>query len=105
MKLYLVKDGIENACVIDKNRNRVFNTNYYSITYNFIKNEGCIEKKSEYNWRLYTQIGERIGKSRYYNFTNFEDCIKKLKILKGDNDILVINQKEICYIKLHTKGI
>lgn len=98
MKLYIVHDGIENACVIDKSGNRIFNTYYYSITYNLIRNEGYIEKKAENNWRLYTQIGQKIGKTRYYNFPTFEECIRQIEILKGNNNISVINQKELSEI-------
>ena len=98
MKLYIVKDGIEKACIVDNNGNRIFNTNYYSITYNLVQNEGYIQKRSENNWRLYTQIGEKIGKSRYYNFSSFEECINELEILKGNKNISVINQKELLEI-------
>ncbi len=96
MVLYLVKDGVENvACVVDKNGDQMFNTNYYAITFNFKSNEGYIEKKRADYWRLYTQIGQKLNQSRYYKERTFEGCIKKLKELKGDEEIKIINSSQI----------
>lgn len=96
MTLYVVKDGIENvASVVDKNGVRILGTNYYALTYNFKSNEGYIEFKKKKFWRLYTQIGQKVGQTRYHKELSFEECIEKLKILKGDDLIVVCDSSEI----------
>lgn len=97
MKLYIVKDGTEKAFV-SKNGVRVFDTNYYSITYNFISNEGYIEKKAENYWRLYTQIGQKINQLRYHKCISLDGCIEKLIQLKGDDNITIIDQNQLINI-------
>ena len=65
------------------------------LTYDFKTNEGFIDKKSEYHWRLYTQVGQKIGKSRYYKFTDFAKCVERLKELKADDEVIICNANEI----------
>jgi predicted DNA-binding WGR domain protein len=95
MMLYLVKDGIMGVGWVTSNDKQVLGTNFYLITYDFKTNEGYVEKKGENYWRLYTQIGQKFGQSRYHQFTAFEQCIKKLKELKGDDNILICKADEI----------
>lgn len=93
--LYLVKDGIMGVGCITSNEEQVHGTNFYLITYDFKTNEGYIEKKDESYWRLYTQVGQKLGQSRYHKFTAFEQCVEKLKELKGDNKIIICEADEI----------
>ncbi|MBK9482632.1 MAG: hypothetical protein IPO02_11785 [Bacteroidetes bacterium] len=93
MALFLIRDGFENAKVVDKYNNRIFNTNYYSITYDLISNDGYIEKKVDNKWKLYTQIGQKIGKSRHFYFETFEMCINQLKILNRNQEIIILTQE------------
>ena len=96
MNLFIVKDGIKDiAFISDKSGTQVLGTNYYSISYDFKSNEGYIEKKDHNFWRLYTQVGQKLGQSRYHKFSTFEDCIQKLIKLKGDKDIVICNSTEI----------
>ncbi len=95
MPLYLIKDGIETAKIIDKHGNRIFNTEYYSISYDFVRNEGYIEKKDDNKWKLYTQIGQRFGQSRYFYFESFEKCINQLNNLNENKEIIILSQKEL----------
>ena len=95
MILYLVKDGIKDVGCITINNHQVLDTDFHLITYDFKTNEGYIEKKGENYWRLYTQVGQRIGKSRYHQFTAFVQCIEKLKELKGDDEVIICNVNEI----------
>lgn len=96
MVLYVVKDGIESiAFVKDKNGNRILGTNYYALTYDFKSNEGYIEYKRANFWRLYTQIGQKLGQSRYYKELTFDKCIEKLKKLKRNDKIIVCESSEI----------
>ena len=50
--------------------------------------------KGTNKWKLYTQIGEKPGSSRYFCFKTFEECIEELKILSQNKSILVLDQKE-----------
>jgi hypothetical protein len=97
MKLFVVKDGIKNLAIVrDSHGNRILNTNYFSLSYNFKSNVGYLEKIGKGNWKLYTQIGiTHSGKGGCFYSTSLEGCIQKLAELKGDNEILVINSKEI----------
>jgi len=96
MNLFVVKDGIKDiACVKDQNDKQVFGTNYYVISYDFKSNEGYIGQKENNLWRLYTQVGQKIGQSRYHSFSTFNDCIKKLIELKGNKDIIICDSTEI----------
>lgn len=95
MILYLVKDGIMDIGCITINNKQKFGTKFHLITYDFKTNEGYIDKKDENYWRLYTQIGQQFGQSRYHKFTAFEQCIEKLKELKGDDKILICKANEI----------
>lgn len=95
MTLYLVKNGIDTAKVIKNRGERLYNTNYYSITYDFTTNEGYIEMKGLNNWRLYTQVGQRLGTSRYHDLQTFEQCVEKLERLSECNKIIVCKSSEI----------
>ena len=96
MNLFVVKDGIKNvACIVDQEKNQVLETNYYAISYDFKSNEGYIEKKGNDYWRLYTQVGQKIGQSRYHKFSNFKECINKLTELKGDDEIIICKLIEV----------
>tara|TARA_R100000306_G_C4364743_1_gene137054 strand:+ start:1210 stop:1518 length:309 start_codon:yes stop_codon:yes gene_type:complete len=96
MTLFVIKDGIKNVAYIkDQNDNQLFGTHYYVISYNFKSNEGYIERKGSNVWRLYTQVGQKLGQSRYHSFTTFNGCIKKLIELKGNEDIIVCDSTEI----------
>lgn len=95
MILYLVKDGIKDVGCITNNNHQVFDTNFHLITYDFKTNEGYIEKKGEIYWRLYTQIGQKFRQSRYHQFTDFVQCVEKLKELKGDDEVIICNANEI----------
>lgn len=94
-KLYLVKDGIKGVGCITVKDEQIFNTNFYLITYDFRTNEGYISKKKYNHWRLYTQIGQKVGQSRYHELSNFEECLEQLKELKGDDDIIICQTKDI----------
>ena len=96
MNLFVVKDGIKNIAYIrDQNGKQILGTNYYAISYDFKSNEGYIEKKANNLWRLYTQVGQKLGQSRYHNFKTFNHCIQKLIELKGNNDVIVCNSSEV----------
>lgn len=96
MKLYLVKDGIKGVgCVVGENDIQIFNTNFHLLTYDFVTNEGYVDKKDVNYWRLYTQIGQKLGQSRYHKLVDFHQCIKKLQELKGDSDIAICESHEI----------
>lgn len=88
--LYIVKDGIINVGYIKTVEGlQSKNTNFYLITYNFKTNEGYIELKSDNRWRLYTQIGQSFNQTRYHHFMSFNECIEKIKELKGDEKITI----------------
>ena len=93
--LYLVKDGIKDVGCVTSNGNQLFDTNFYLITYDFKTNEGYVEKKGENYWRLYTQVGQKVRKSRYHKLSDFSQCVEKLKELKGNNEVTVCNANEI----------
>lgn len=95
MRLFLVQDGIENVGWKTINGKQVSNSNYHLITYDFKSNEGYIDKKGTNKWRLYTQVGQKIGEDRYHHSRTFEDCVNKLKELKGDDEIIVCKSTEI----------
>jgi len=95
MTLFLIKDGIIGVGCTTLNDKQVLGTNFHLITYDFKTNEGYVDKKGENYWRLYTQIGQKFGQSRYHKFTAFEQCIEKLKELKGDEKILICKADEI----------
>ena len=64
MVLYVIKEGISKIADLgDKSDDRLFDTNYYALSYNFSTNEGYIEKKSLSFWWLYTQVGEKMEKT------------------------------------------
>jgi hypothetical protein len=102
-KLYVVKDGLKNqGCKVNKNGDQIKGTDFYLLTFGK-NNEGYIEKKSNNNWRLYTQVGEtetlrRLNKEgikdksriRYHHFATFEKCIDKLYELSNNSAV------EIC---------
>lgn len=98
--LYLVKDGVKDVGYVSKNGKQLFDTNFYLITYDFKTNEGYFEKKHENVWRLYTQVGQKVGQGRYHELTSFDQCVEKLKELKGDDKILICNADEIGKYKL-----
>lgn len=95
MKLYLVKDGIVNVGCKTNNGKQVDNSNYHLITYDFKSNEGYIDKKGLNKWKFYTQVGQKIGKGRYHHFQTFQECVNKLKELKGDDEIMICKSTEI----------
>lgn len=96
MNLFVVKDGIKDiACVKDQNGKQILGTNYYAISYDFKSNEGYIEKKGHNIWRLYTQVGQKVGQTRYHSFLTFDDCIEKLIELKGNKNIIICDSTEI----------
>ena len=95
MTLYLIKDGIKDVGCVMKNDNQIFNTDFHLITYDFKTNEGYIDKKEQDYWRLYTQVGQKVGQSRYHHFSNFEQCVEKLKELNGDASVVICNANEI----------
>ena len=95
MKLYLVKDGIENAKIVDIHGNRLFGTDYYSITWDLIQNEGYINKIDNNTWKLYTRIGQKLVKSQYYFCETFELCIDQLNILCENADIRILSQRQL----------
>lgn len=93
--LYLVKDGIKSVgCKLDSNGNQIFRTNFYLITYDFITNEGYIERKEINEWRLYTQIGQSLGQSRYHTKPTLNECIEQLKSLSQGKNIRLLTYKE-----------
>ncbi len=98
-KLYLVKDGIEGVGYPSANNKRLLNTNFHLITYDFNSNEGYIDKKGENNWRLYTQVGQKLHESRYHNLNSFRQCVNKLKELKGGDQIVICKSEEVDRIK------
>lgn len=105
MILYIVKDGIENiANVVDANGKRILETNYYILTYDFKTNEGYIDLKESGFWRLYTQIGQKFGQTRYHKELTFLKCIEKLKTLKGNDQIIVCNSSDVENLKKKTTG-
>ena len=96
MKLYVIKDGITNvASIKDQNGMQISGTKFYALSYDFYSNEGYIEEKAKNSWRLYTQIGQRFGKSRYYNLRTFDNCIQKLTELKGNDEIKICNSSDL----------
>ena len=96
MTLFVIKDGLKGyACLTDKEGHQVLGTNYYALSYDFKSNEGYIEKKGTNNWRLYTQVGQTFGEDRYYHFGTFEECVEKLKNLKGNNEITICKSTEV----------
>jgi hypothetical protein len=88
MRLYLIQDGIKNVGYNKINDAHSFGSNYYLITYDFKTNEGYIDKRTN-NWRLYTQVGQKLNQNRYYHFESFDGCIARLIELKGDNEIMI----------------
>ncbi|MCD9564269.1 hypothetical protein [Tenacibaculum maritimum] len=94
-RLFLVQDGILDVGYKTLKGIQVKNSNYYLITYNFETNEGYIDKKEIKKWRLYTQVGQKFAKKRYHHFQTFDECLEKLKELKGDEEIIVCNSSEI----------
>lgn len=92
-KLFLVKDGIYSAKLVNTNNDQIFDSNYFAITYGLRRNEGYIDKKNPKTWKLYTQVGQTMGSSRYYYLDSFELCISKLEELSGC-DIVVLSQKQ-----------
>ncbi|HPY82587.1 MAG TPA: hypothetical protein PLU45_04445, partial [Bacteroidales bacterium] len=96
-------DGLVNqGCKVTKDGEQIRGTNFYLLTYGK-NNERYIEKKSQNNWRLYTQVGELEtlrkqnkegvrdkSRIRYHHFATFEECIEKLYELNGNSAI------EIC---------
>lgn len=93
--IYIVKDGIVNIGYVSTfEGHQIKNTNFHLITYDFETNEGYIELKSNNQWRLYTQIGQTINQSRYYHFSSFNECLEKLKELKGDENIVICNSDD-----------
>lgn len=95
MTLYLVKDGIKDVGCVMKNNTQIFDTDFHLITYDFKKNEGYIDKKGEDYWQLYTQVGQKVGQSRYHKFPDFRQCVEKLKELNGDDKVVICNANEI----------
>ncbi|WP_298767627.1 hypothetical protein [uncultured Polaribacter sp.] len=96
MKLNLVKGGIKGiAFQRDFKGNHNLNKNFYVISYDLKSNEGYIQKKGVKNWKLYTQIGQKIGERRKFYFNTFESCVEKLKELKGDDLIYIYNPENI----------
>lgn len=95
MTLFLVQDGIEKIGCKTINGKQVTNSNYHLITYDFKSNEGYIDKRETNKWRLYTQVGQKTGQDRYHHFQSFEECVSKLKELKGDSEIVVCKSTEI----------
>lgn len=94
--VYLVKDGIVNVGYKKgPNNKQIKNTNFYLISYDLKSNCGYIEKKGENNWRLYTTIGQQFNKSRYHHFDAFDDCVNKLKELKGNDDIIICDSNDV----------
>lgn len=77
MKIFIVQDGIENVGCKTINGKPVSNSNFFLITYDFASNEGYIDKMETNRWRLYTQVGQKIGKDRYHHFQTFQECISK----------------------------
>ena len=101
-KLYVIKDGIENVgTVMNKNGERLRNTNYYVLSYDYISNVGYIEKKNEQLWKLYTSVGSSNDfKSRYHYFFSFEKCIEVLqKLCNTETEIIICNEEEINLLK------
>jgi hypothetical protein len=94
-KLYLVKDGIKNVGCLIKNEKQFFNTNFYLLTYDFKTNEGYIDKKGQNYWRLYTQVGQKYGQSRYNELPSFKECINRLKELNGNNEVYICKATDI----------
>lgn len=95
MRLFVVQDGIKNVGSVLKNGEQIMNTNFHLITYDFKTNEGYIDKKKPNIWKLYTQVGQKIGKKRDYYFLEFIDCIMKLEELKGNNEITIYKSRDI----------
>jgi hypothetical protein len=73
----------------------VLDSDFHLITYNFKTNEGYVDKKGKNHWRLYTQVGQKFGQNRYHKLLDFEQCVEKLKELKGDDEIVICQAKEI----------
>lgn len=94
-KLYLVKDGIDTSHIRAEDGKRVYNTNYYSVTFDLKRNEGYITKINESKWKLYTQVGQKINTSRYYFSPTFEGIVDKLLELSKDYRIVLINQHDL----------
>lgn len=94
-EVYLVKDGIINVGFISKNKEQVKNTNFFLITIDFKTNFGYVQKRKTSEWRLYTSIGQLMNKKRYYHFDTLVECINKLKVLKGDDKVSLINSNEV----------
>lgn len=89
MPIYLVKDGIKGVgCLVNNQGDQIFGSNFYLITYDFKTNEGYIEKKGTKYWRLYTQVGQQLGKSRYFKYSDLPECIEKLKTLSSNNELI-----------------
>ena len=100
MILYLVTDGIMGVGCITINNKQLLGSNFHLITYDFKTNEGYVDKKGESHWRLYTQIGQQYGQSRYHELNSFDQCVEKLKELKGDDKILICKSNDIEKLKL-----
>ncbi len=95
MALYLVKDGIYKNGYIVKDGQQKLDTDFHLITFDFKTNEGYVDKKGLNKWRLYTQVGQKLGKSRYYTFSNFSKCVEKLKQLNGNCEVVICNCSDI----------
>lgn len=95
MPLYLVKDGINDIGCKTKDGYQLLETDFYLITYDFKTNEGYIEKKGTNLWRLYTQVGQNLGKSRYFNFSEFSECVNKLRQLNDDSEIVICKSTDV----------
>lgn len=97
MTLFVVKDGIKNVGTIqDRNGNRILNIDYYLMSYNFKSNNGYLKRTGNKNWKLYTQIGiTQSGKGGYFYFKSIEEAIQKLKELKGDENVKIIDSKDL----------
>jgi hypothetical protein len=104
MELYLVKDGIKGVGYKNHNNQQVLGTTFYLITYDFETNEGYVEEKGKKHWRLYTRIGQKIGEGRHHEFITFEQCLAKLKELKGDGKVIICNTNEVENLKQNLFG-